>query len=316
MLSLIMAFIFLALAGPGLRQGFGQARRSAFGAKAAHPHSRRSAPLLHVAGFAVFPFALAGFAVFVFLFAAATVASAQTADERAAARQVTTRHGAAIVTLLGTATVNMSVAGQPAPPQTQAIQAVATILDPTGLAVLSLSAVEPTQMFDQMASAAVAMGRPKPAMTVSLTDLRMRLANGTELPVRIVLRDRLLDLTFVRPAAPPADPLTSISEAAIAQPQILDPVVSLRRFGDVLGWPLGVSVGYVRAVGEKSRTVYVISSASGDNALGEPVFDLSGRFVGVVTMRTTGDVSSGPESLLQAVVVTAADVRDLARRAK
>jgi S1-C subfamily serine protease len=171
-------------------------------------------------------------------------------------------------------------------------------------------------MFEQMASAAAAMGRPKPAMTTAITDLRLRLAGGSEVPARIVGRDRAQDLMFVRPASPPSSPLASVAEAAAGQPQIFDLVVSLRRFGAVLGWQIGASLGHVRALGDKGRSLYVISTATGDSAIGEPVFDLSGRFVGIVTLRTTGDVSGGPESLLQAVVVSAADVRDLAKRAK
>lgn len=244
------------------------------------------------------------------------VASAQTAEERASARQVVAQRADAVVTLLGTVSVHMSVGGQPAPAQEQQVRASATLLDNTGLAVLSLATLEPIEMFNQMAAAAAAMGRAKPGMTITATDLRIRLADGREVPVRIVLRDREQDLLFVRPTSAPASPLPSVADAAASKPQLLDFVVSLRRFGSVLGWQIGASLGHVRAVTDKPRTLYVVSSAAGDSALGEPVFDLSGRFVGIVVMRATGDVSGGPEALLQAVVVPAADIRDIAQRAK
>jgi hypothetical protein len=239
--------------------------------------------------------------------------SAQTPDERASARAVVLRHGDAVVTVIASVRVRTSMSGQPAmPADEQQVRASATVLDAGGLVVTALSAVDPSEMFNQMSAAAPGAGRARPEMTTEAIDVRIRLAAGSEAPARIVLRARDEDLLFVRLASAPVAPL-AVAGPAAARPELL---VSLHRFGPSLGFQVAASLGHVRAVADKPRAFYAVSSVAGDSALGGPVFDLAGRFLGVVAMRATGDTLGGPDAIVQPVVVPARDILEIARKAK
>ena len=78
--------------------------------------------------------------------------------------------------------------------------------------------------------AAVARARrgQRVSVTTEPAELRYRLADGKEVPVRVVLRDKDLDLAFLRPVDKPATPLAAI-DSAPARPQPIDAVVVLQR---------------------------------------------------------------------------------------
>jgi hypothetical protein len=103
------------------------------------------------------------------------------------------------------------------------VEAVATVIDPGGLTVMSLSSLDPGAMISRLMGAA--SGDEKMQIVSEPSDVRIRLADGRELPARIVLRDQDLDLAFIRPTAKPTAPLTAINLADDARPQLLDDVV-------------------------------------------------------------------------------------------
>ena len=78
----------------------------------------------------------------------------------------------------------------------QKTQCTATIIDPSGLAVTALTNLNPT--------AKVRVGRGGSARTVEIEsqvqEVKYRLADGSEVPARVVLKDEDLDLAFLGPA--------------------------------------------------------------------------------------------------------------------
>ena len=122
--------------------------------------------------------------------AIATAAGAQSMEERQAARDIATRHGDAVITVRGTLKARMSRAGRDQPAPDQAVQASATILDPQGLTVVALSAIDPGTLLGKNPALAAA----NVSIETELTDVKLRLADATELPAKIVLRDSDLDL--------------------------------------------------------------------------------------------------------------------------
>jgi hypothetical protein len=68
----------------------------------------------------------------------------------------------------------------------------------------------------------------------------------------------------------------------------------------------------VQLVIDKPRLYYQIAIPTvGGNALGAPVFDAAGRFVGVVVMRSTGSRSAAVTAVLPAE-----EIRDIAKQAQ
>ena len=79
------------------------------------------------------------------------------------------------------------------------------MVDPSGLTVLALSACDPSEMYQRM------MGEdyPRTSVETEVTDMKILLDDGTELPAEIVLRDKDLDLAFIRPKTKPASPMAA-----------------------------------------------------------------------------------------------------------
>ena len=261
--------------------------------------------------------------VIVLLFAVARMASAQTPEERAAARDLIGKRGDTVITVLGTVKTRMMMGGREAPPSEENIQANATVLDARGLAVMSLSNLEPGKMMNGIISQqAASMPGMEMSMKTDTTNLRLRFADGKEVPARVVLRDEDLDLAFLRPTEPLAAPVPFLDDAA-ARPQQLDGLVTLQRLGEMAGWKVSASFSYVVAVIDKPRTAYM-----GGSSPGAPVFDSAGRFVGVSVMMIRNTPGSGSLGLASSfsgggleslgfmpVVLPADEVREVAKQA-
>jgi len=236
-------------------------------------------------------------------------ADAQSPEERATARETVKKRGDAVVTVLATVKLRVNVGGRDQPSEI-ATQTNATVLDGTGLTVLSLSSLQPDEAYQRQLSRSVPPGT-RTDVTSEATDIRIRAADGRELPARLVLRDQDLDLAFVRPTEVPTVPLPFV-DAVSARPSLLDPVVVLQRTNESTGWVMAASLGSVQVVLDKPRTYYLISFASmGGPGLGSPIFDMAGRFLGVILLRDTGMRGSTAPGLLPAD-----DIRDVAKQAR
>ena len=151
-------------------------------------------------------------------------ARAQSVDERAAARDVVRKRSDAVVMVLATVKLRLTIAGREQTTD-QAAQTNATVLDSTGLAVLSLSQLQPD---DMVARRFPSTPGSRVEVTSEPSDIRMHLADGRELPARLILRDEDLDLAFIRPIEPPSPPIAFV-DAASAKPSLLDLLTAVQR---------------------------------------------------------------------------------------
>jgi S1-C subfamily serine protease len=263
----------------------------------------------------------AGLAAMVMLSSFAAPAGAQTTEERAAARDIVARRGDAIVRVMGTLKARMSAGGRDNQMPDQAVEASATVIDPTGLAVLAMSSIEPGNIIGKNPQFAA----KKVTMTTELVDLKLRLADGKEVPATIVLRDSDLDLLFVKPVTAPATPMSAIDSAA-GPLGAMDPVVIVQRFGEVTGWKTGSALGTVEVVIDKPRRFYQIAMVTTGNGIGAAVFDTKGLFAGIVTLRATDEAKGNALTGLSGdglralgmipSVLPASDIRDVAKQVK
>jgi hypothetical protein len=235
----------------------------------------------------------------------ASQALAQTPEERAAARELVSKHGGAVVLVMGTAKLRVNQGGKDVPTQDQRIQVHATVLDGTGLGIMSLTALDPSELM----SAQLSRGRGAGSaitVTAETTDLRYRMADGKEIPVRVVLRDKELDLAFLRPVEKPAAPMAAV-EVASARPAAIDPVIVLYRLPEFAEWQATSLFASVQAVIDKPRSFFALTGG----VYGAPVFDTRGRFVGVVLrLKNEADPANAPM-----VVLPANDIREVAKQA-
>jgi hypothetical protein len=235
----------------------------------------------------------------------ASQANAQTPEERATAREIIAKHGNGVLFVLGTTKIRITQSGKEIQNPDQRIQALVTLLDSSGLGVMSLTSLDPSELL----SAQLSRGRgAAAAVTVNTepADLRYRLPDGRELPVRVVLRDKELDLAFLRPVEKPAVPLTAV-DAMTSKPSAVDPVILVQRLPELAGWQSTALFYSVQAVVEKPRTFYFLT---GGNP-GAPVFDTRGRLLGIVLrLKNEADPANAP-----LIVLPANDIREVAKQA-
>ncbi|MBA2304597.1 MAG: trypsin-like peptidase domain-containing protein [Acidobacteria bacterium] len=248
-----------------------------------------------------------------------SVASVDAQDQRAAMRETAKKWQGAIVNVRVSLKVRMSMAGREVQSMDDTVEAVATVIDPSGLTVMSLSSLDPGAMMSRIIGAS-AQADQKMSIVSEPTDVRIRLADGKELPATIVLRDQDLDLAFIRPTATPVTPLIAVNLADAGTPAVLDELVVLSRLGRVGGWTPSAILYSVGAIMEKPRTFFVLNGQPGT---GTPAFQANGKIVGLLTIRQIdpGRMSmfgmmGGTEGAgVIAVVLPAADVLEIAKQA-
>jgi S1-C subfamily serine protease len=242
-------------------------------------------------------------------------------DNRQAARDVVKKWQEAVVNVRVVLKMRMSMGGREMQASDDPVDTVGTVIDPSGLTVLSLGSLNPGAMMSKLMGSGGGNGQPAVEITTEPTDVKIRLSNGRELAAKIVLRDEDLDLAFLRPTTRPETPLVALDLTDAAKPALLDQVLVLSRLGRVGGWTAGAALYDVGAIIEKPRTFYVLAGAS--SGMGTPAFLTNGRVVGLLTMRqieagraSMASMMGGSESMgLLGVILPAADVLEIAKQA-
>jgi hypothetical protein len=221
-----------------------------------------------------------------------TSSGAAADDIKAAARDVLSKNQDAIIQVKLTAKVG-SV--------DQQIEVAGTVISPAGLTVVSDVSTNPRGL----------LGGGEEGGRTETTDVKLVLKDGKEIPGKFVLRDRDLDLAFVMPKDSKDLKLTHVKLEKTPVPEVLDELVYLHRLGKALNREVSVVLGRAEAVVKKPRVLIVPELWTGLQRLGCPVFDASGRAVGLVVMRRAGAGQSGGGGLLgamQPVIVTTEDL--------
>ena len=248
-----------------------------------------------------------------------TLAGAALADDGAVAgRKILAKNQDAVVTVRLVVSYNVSYGGRDQQSESKT-DAVGTVIDPGGLTVISLTTIDPSAMIKARQRAA-----PQDLkVETEVKDVKIVLADDTELPAEIVLRDKDLDLVFLRPTEKPAQPLPALDLTKPGQPQVLDEVVCLNRLGKIANRVVTVSLERVDALVTKPRPFYVLSPG-GSSGVGSPVFALTGAPLGIILIRNSangGEANaasqfSGSGGLgYMPIIVPAADIIEDAKQA-
>lgn len=156
-------------------------------------------------------------------------------------------------------------------------------------------------------------------MDSELADVKVLTHDGNELPAEIVLRDKDLDLAFVRPKAKPATSLPALDLAKSAKVDVLDQIIAINRLGRVAGRAYAASIIRISAVVQRPRLFYVGEGEGMSGGLGAPAFTLEGKLAGIFVMRSlkSGGGSgmsflSMQSSPLTAIILPAETVKKIA----
>ncbi len=239
------------------------------------------------------------------LLARGAFAQSGTADEAAAARGISETSGGAVVALEVVLNLRMVFEGEEAEEHEQTNTSGATIIDPSGLAVCSLSEVDPFYRIDST--------DPTCRFESEIRDLKLITPDGTEIPGEVVLRDRDLDLAFVRPSKAPEQPMVAIDLTRSAEAQMMDSVVVLGRLEEIGNRAPWASLDRVHAVIEKPRRLYVCSMNAWVAGLGCPAFNTRGDVLGITLLRALPKGTDVSRDSIP-VILPAKDIAEIAKQ--
>jgi hypothetical protein len=226
-------------------------------------------------------------------------------------REIFKKNEHAVVTVQAVVKMTYSGNGRSSNPTEIKQDLTGTVIDPSGLTVLALSSIDPLELYRRMSD------EYKSADT-QIDDLKLLLDDGTEVPSEIVLRDRDLDLAFVRPKTKPTTPMTAVDLTKTATVEMLEPLVALNRLSRAAGRAYSASIERIDAVIQKPRTFYIPDTTQSTTSLGSPAFALNGGFVGIFVMRAvTGGETSGRNMRenMTAILIPAEDILKGAKQA-
>ena len=237
-------------------------------------------------------------------------AFADSAEDSKKARDVAAKYGEAVVSVIMVFEQSMSYDGGNDKRQIKS-DTTGCVIDPSGLIVTALSEIDPMSQLPSMDESDF-------KFTSKVVDAKIKLSDGTELPVDVVLRDKDLDLAYLRLKKAPASPLAFVDMTTPGAPDAFDTLVVLGRLGQVAGRSLAVNGDGVRAVITKPRKFYVVYGSGGR---GCPAFDLNGNPVGIVVLRTgsKGKSASNPYDYMSdalAAVMPCSTIMSAAEQAK
>jgi hypothetical protein len=246
---------------------------------------------------------------------------AQSEDQQLveAARKTLQAYDKAIVSLAAVVKIDAGGRGS----REHKTRCVGAIIDPCGLAVTSLTNLNPQSLLKLRFSHLG--GSQTLDFDCQVQEVKYRLTDGTEVPARIVLKDEDLDLAFLAPLKP----LNAQTQAKIAaipldsaarHVDVLDPTILVDRSGEGLNYIPTLSLGRIAAVLSKPRTCYLSNRGS----LGLPVFNREGKIMGILCrcISAEGGDSNDMTELMSRLVATtrlilpAADIAKLVPEAK
>ncbi len=241
-------------------------------------------------------------------------AQAAPTDTAAISRQAVQSVGAAIVTV----NLVLKITDEDGPDESPT-GTIGVIIDPSGLTVVSLSSIDPSVLVGQM------MGGDAP-FQATVTDLKILLNDGQEIPAKIVLRDKDQDLAFLRPAKKVESPLPAVDLSNSATREMLDPVLLVSRLGKVANRTLSARTIEVEGVLERPRRRYMLPNGSAATDVGSLALTPEGKIVGLVGLKisrvTGGEVTvlsmvmgGGAPALIASNIIPAGDIAAVAAQA-
>ncbi len=208
-------------------------------------------------------------------------------DAAKSGREILAKYQQAVVTVKLAIKQSISMGGHDQKSESKT-ETTGTVIDASGLTVVSLSVTDPSSaMKDTYTRMITARGGDVSQFKFEseLTDVKIVLADGTEIPAEVVLRDKDLDLAYLRPSDKPSKALPFVDLTRDGKAQLLDEVIVVNRLNQVANRAPAVSIGRIEAIVDKPRTFYVLGQAMWGYALGSPVFSLDGKLVGVLFLR-------------------------------
>jgi hypothetical protein len=204
----------------------------------------------------------------------------------ASARELLERYKSSLVVVTVEGRLSTTTDGDPLPDQQQQRRTLGVTIRPTGLIVISNSAVDPAVgLSGQKARLDEKVVTIQTAKT-TFEKVEISYGDSTVLPATVIGQDVDADVAFVLPDEAAVQKLgkafdfVDLSNAALSEPA--DEVVGLSRSSSAYAYMPTVIVGRVTGVYNGDRRYFVTTAGT---AQGIPVFGIDGKVVGITLER-------------------------------
>lgn len=246
--------------------------------------------------------------------ASTLVATAADTPAEATARSLHRTLADAVVVVRATITMTVTPGDQPAQTRDRTFEQLGTVVSADGRVVLAAASLDPSAVMDGRTVNTPA-GPMKISASSQVKEAFIVLADGTEIPAKVILSDKDLNLAVLAPVAPVANPFVAVDTASSAVVEPVDQVVVLGRMEKSFNRCPKVEVDSVAAVVSKPRPLVSIHVS----APGCPVFNAAGKFVGLTSAKISGAGDADGEGMsvgMEPVVIPAESVQKFLAQAK
>ena len=259
------------------------------------------------------------------LAATTAFATASTAELRDTAKKLSDSHKDAVVWLSVLAKTTMGAEGEvPAQIKTmlaaqdkeEKSEVTGTVIDASGLIVTALGGLDKSSMVDGQ-TVNTAMGPIKLKASSEFKEIKVIMADGSEVPADLVMKDEDLGLAFVKVRSDSEEAkgveFKAIDLADSAPGALLDECIALGRLDESLNREPSLLTSEISGMTVRPRMFYRVVT----DAVGCPVFLANGKLLGVSVLRQPKG-GSGRNGQIQVtpVILPAADVAKVAAQAK
>jgi len=208
--------------------------------------------------------------------------------------------------------MEISAGDNPVKKEERKVEMLGTVIGPNDLIVVSLSSLDVASTVDGR-TYNTPQGPVKVSAKGTTKEVKILMPDGSEIPAKVAFKDPDIDLAFIRPEKPEEVKLTPINTADAAPMTLLDDVIVLGRLGKDLNREPVVMTNEVISLVTKPRTFAKI----GSQAIGMPVFNKDGKFLGIGINRFSAKGESDNQNLVPSnVILPAADLLESAVQAK
>jgi hypothetical protein len=233
--------------------------------------------------------------------------------EAAAGRLIFRKYADAVVVVKLSMFMKITVGDRVMSPSENKVDINGTMIEPSGLTVTSLSAIDPRMVFNAVRAQMAPGNLPVELGQTELKGVRLRLADGTEVPAKVVWKDAARDLALLVPESAAAAgqhtfTWVNLKEAPEAA-MLLGNYYHLSRLSEVMQRAPVMRPCTITGIIERPRRLLLVNTDWYADALGCPVFDAQGRVLGICLRYVVDGVVKGT------VVVPAADVAEIVGQA-
>lgn len=223
------------------------------------------------------------------------------------ARALLAKLDPSLVSVKITARVTIAMEGRESGKEEQDNETSGCIVGSGGLVAVSLSSIDPKSMYEDIIGSGPEADKFK--IQSEITDIKLHFSDGKEVPGEVVLRDKDLDIAFIKPKTPLGYTVAVLDLANAADARILDQVLVVSRLGKSANWASRARMERVNTVLTKPRKMYMLTSED----VGAVVAAPDGKIIGIQMLRkVVGAGKDQPEVLT--VVLPAKDILADARQ--